>query len=241
MNYLLKKYISMNKIISSLFIAFIILQSFQSSAQECVPFVADNGRAEFSTFNGFTTPPTNPNDPNSPIILRTLLIFSEISPGSSGYSPDVSANWSVGQLPTFKDLLFDKVYPFPNGYPEGLITKFYYDASFGKFILLGDYLIDNRPGNQNKCFSVTSADPNLVVNQANLCPSFQVSTPSLTKQNFDYIEAGYSVRGIPKNYNSNGLSTGYDFVSFLFRNGSGPQAGDFSWSGPTNLHGTPHV
>lgn len=72
--------------------------------------------------------------------IRVLVIFAEVdydkNPGNDPRAQEV-ANWPKGQLPEWKDDLFD---PFPSARPKAEVTRYYHDMSLGRFTVLGDYL-----------------------------------------------------------------------------------------------------
>lgn len=72
--------------------------------------------------------------------IRILVLFCEIdydkNPGKDPQH-DGSERWHKGELPTWKDDLFD---PFPSDRPKALVTGYYHDASLGDFTVLGDYV-----------------------------------------------------------------------------------------------------
>ncbi|HLG34019.1 MAG TPA: T9SS type A sorting domain-containing protein [Bacteroidia bacterium] len=68
--------------------------------------------------------------------LKVMLVFAEAVGGSCGDA--AQPNWPAGSLPTNAGNYFDAFLPV--GGPTSYITKIYHDASFGQFILLGDYV-----------------------------------------------------------------------------------------------------
>ncbi|MBQ21045.1 MAG: hypothetical protein CMD31_09845 [Flavobacteriales bacterium] len=72
--------------------------------------------------------------------LRVLVIYMEVdydvNPGNDPY-PNGSTDWTKGQLPSYKDDLFDAEW---SGNLQGSITKYYAQASYGNFKILGDYV-----------------------------------------------------------------------------------------------------
>jgi hypothetical protein len=73
--------------------------------------------------------------------LKVLIVFAEIDySGDTLFSePDTYPDaWDAGALPDWKDDLLD---PTWSGSPQAKLTKYYYEASFGKLIVLGDYLV----------------------------------------------------------------------------------------------------
>jgi len=73
--------------------------------------------------------------------LRILLIFAEVDcedcDQNRNCHPD-NVDWRPGQLPDDVDQYIDHSY-VEGKYPESVITKFYYEASLGNYLVLGDY------------------------------------------------------------------------------------------------------
>jgi hypothetical protein len=72
--------------------------------------------------------------------IRILVIFAEIDYDKhpeNDPQPVATERWPKGQLPTWKDELFD---PFPTEHPRGEVTRYYRDMSMGQFTVLGDYV-----------------------------------------------------------------------------------------------------
>ena len=72
--------------------------------------------------------------------IRILVIFAEIDYDKNPKDdpqPNGSDNWQKGQLPKWKDDLFD---PFPLPVPKAQVSRYYSDISLGQFTVLGDYI-----------------------------------------------------------------------------------------------------
>ncbi|MBP7400374.1 MAG: hypothetical protein KA954_12355, partial [Chitinophagales bacterium] len=81
-------------------------------------------------------------------VFRVFIVFAELDYSTSGCSyslGEVDESWpivgGVTQIPTYADNLFDQYYT-TGITPTNLISKFYYEASFGKYVILGDYYED---------------------------------------------------------------------------------------------------
>lgn len=73
-------------------------------------------------------------------VIRVLVLFCEIGydkDGSKDPQPDGAEHWPKGQLPKWKDNLFD---PFEKPVPTAMITRYYHDVSLGGYTVLGDYV-----------------------------------------------------------------------------------------------------
>jgi hypothetical protein len=72
--------------------------------------------------------------------IRVLVIFAEVvydKHPEQDPQPKGTDKWPNGQLPRWKDKLFD---PFPTDRPKGEVTRYYRDMSLGRFTVLGDYI-----------------------------------------------------------------------------------------------------
>lgn len=72
--------------------------------------------------------------------IRILVIFAEVVYDvhpEKDPQPEATANWAKGELPRWKDNLFD---PFATDRPKGEVTRYYQDMSMGRFTVLGDYI-----------------------------------------------------------------------------------------------------
>ena len=68
--------------------------------------------------------------------LRILLVYAELV--NDPNDPGNIRGWGAGTVPPDPGYLFDHQL-LPGEEPQGFITKFYYQASFGKYIVLADY------------------------------------------------------------------------------------------------------
>lgn len=72
--------------------------------------------------------------------IRVLVIFAEIEwdvNPSRDPQPEGARHWPKGQLPTWKNDVFD---PYPLPLPKAMVSRYYHDISFGQYKVLGDYL-----------------------------------------------------------------------------------------------------
>ncbi len=72
--------------------------------------------------------------------IRILVIYAEIDydkDPKKDPQPKATANWPKGELPTWKDDLFD---PFSSEHPKAQVTRYYHEMSLGQFTVLGDYV-----------------------------------------------------------------------------------------------------
>lgn len=92
-------------------------------------FLINNAFSQITSRNGYYFPSTG--------TIRVLLVFAEVT----GYAWDTSPSteWPAGQLPLNADDYFDPTYTGP-GSINGFMTDYFYNASFGDLIILGDYV-----------------------------------------------------------------------------------------------------
>ena len=72
--------------------------------------------------------------------IRILVLFAEIDydkDRSKDPQSDGADHWPKGQLPKWKDDLFD---PMPKPIPTAMLSRYYHDISLGNYIVLGDYV-----------------------------------------------------------------------------------------------------
>lgn len=72
--------------------------------------------------------------------IRILVIFVEVDYDvhpAKDPGPDGTKEWHKGELPTWKEDLFD---PFPLDHPKAMVSRYYHDMSLGNFTVLGDYI-----------------------------------------------------------------------------------------------------
>jgi hypothetical protein len=72
--------------------------------------------------------------------MRLLIVYAEIDYTGSGITDPfaINSSWQAGQLPANAGIEFDADLPM-GGPTMGTITDYYYQASCGNYILLGDY------------------------------------------------------------------------------------------------------
>lgn len=72
--------------------------------------------------------------------IRVLVIFAEVDYDKTPEQdpqPVAKAEWPKGELPAWKDDLFD---PFALDQPQAQVTRYYHETSLGRFLVLGDYV-----------------------------------------------------------------------------------------------------
>lgn len=73
--------------------------------------------------------------------MHILIVFAEIiyDKGTDPCPPGGTEGWPAGKLPVWKNNLFDT---YPSASPSAIVSSFFYEASFGNYILTGDYLLN---------------------------------------------------------------------------------------------------
>lgn len=147
--------------------------------------------------------------------IRILVIFAEVNwdvtndPYPVGGTPE----WPAGQLPVWKDFMFD---PNITATPQGIMTQYFKEASFGTYNVIGDYLIN--PTFPNQPVIINESDglcPGTVIAAANQFPAFFTGSgfAILDFDNWTLTSDGLakinpSVDSLPK----------YDHIMYIFRN-----------------------
>ncbi|MBK7854192.1 MAG: hypothetical protein IPJ79_04185 [Bacteroidetes bacterium] len=154
--------------------------------------------------------------------INVLVIFAEINYDVTAdpYGAP-SANWQQGQLPVFKNQLYD---PVISTNPTGIITKYFKEASFGNYNVIGDYIID--PLNPNVCITVNQSDFaaqggqfGALFTKINSFANFQTAN-NVTITDFDNWTL--TSDGEPKIFPSVDLPNKYDHVCVVWRNSTSP-------------------
>lgn len=146
--------------------------------------------------------------------IRVLVIFAEVeydSNPSLDPQPVANAEWPKGELPAWKDDLFD---PFPLEQPKATVTRYYHETSLGRFIVLGDYidsLVTIRESGQRTMRDWSA----MAWEGANLLGGLRTAH-GLTLEDFD-MWTDSRVAGMPK-INRPDDPHSYDHVMVIVRN-----------------------
>lgn len=114
--------------------------------------------------------------------IHILVIFAEViyESGKDPCPPEGTKGWRSGQLPEWKDNLFD---PYPSDKPHAVISKFFHEASFGQYVVTGDYLVNpQKPGQPVQIKASGNVTTTQVLKQASEFSAF------FTKSNFSMPE-----------------------------------------------------
>jgi hypothetical protein len=171
--------------------------------------------AEKMSRNGYSAPVRD--------TVRVLLIFAEVDYSGGGCpknyrAPPLNDEWGVEngitQIPGDVDILFDSDLP-NSGTPNTFITSYYFDASMGNYIVLGDYypkvvVVD--------CVNLTKSPTNhanAVIGKLNTINSDVTTASGKTLADFDLYSWDQNQTGELKNTGSNGA---IDIMFIIWRN-----------------------
>ncbi len=150
--------------------------------------------------------------------LHVLVIFAEVDyENGADPSPNGTKDWNKGKLPVWKDDLFD---PNPTKQPRSIVSSFFYEASFGNYIVTGDYLIN--PENSDAPVTVTTSGR---VNSAIILEAASSSSGFSTRNNFqirDFDKWTLTHIGHPKKTPSVDNPARYDHIMIIVRNATYP-------------------
>ncbi|MBV6483734.1 MAG: hypothetical protein KFKLKKLM_00188 [Flavobacteriales bacterium] len=171
--------------------------------------------------------------------IRILVVYIEIDydNGGSGHFPTGSSVWQVGQLPTYKDNLFDLNW---TGTPQGIMTKYFAECSFNNYKVLGDYI--------NTLIKVKESDLPIPFGDGDIISNayYQInqmsSLSSITKGGSGVLDLdNWKDKTMAGEVNVAGADSpySYDHVMFIYRNyhGFGEQSGWVSFGSPGTLFG----
>lgn len=137
----------------ALIFAIPILSFSQFSQDQCLydldqtAFMPQNPSGTYESKNGYHLPVTG--------TIRLLVVFAQIDYDTeTDPNPNNQDEWNVGELPIWTDDLFDP--NIPTGQAQGLVTRYFQEASFGTYNVLGDYLVKS-PGS-NEIFTVLNSE-----------------------------------------------------------------------------------
>jgi len=137
----------------ALIFAIPILSFPQFSEDKCLydldqtAFMPQNPSGMYESKNGYHLPVTG--------LIRLLVVFAQIEYDiGTDPNPNNQDEWNVGELPTWADDLFDV--NLPTGQAQGLVTRYFQEASFGTYNVLGDYLV--KSPSSNEIFTVLNSE-----------------------------------------------------------------------------------
>lgn len=151
--------------------------------------------------------------------IRILLLFAEIeydvNPGKDP-QPNGAEHWPKGQLPKWKDELFD---PHQQPIPKAQISRYYHDISLGQYQVLGDYIPQPIILKESEYPTVSNGHGinRLVVTEANKLGALRTQH-GLSVADFDNWKRG-GKPGLPKEAGPDSPHS-YDHVMVILRNSS---------------------
>lgn len=149
--------------------------------------------------------------------IRVLVIFAEIdwdvNPARDP-QPDGAGHWPKGQLPSWRDDLFD---PHALAEPKAQVSRYYHDISLGGYTVLGDYMDQLVTLRESEHGAVTNAHGinRLVVAEANKLGELR-TRHGLSVADFDLWKRG-GKQGLPKEQGPDDPHS-YDHVMVILRN-----------------------
>jgi hypothetical protein len=149
--------------------------------------------------------------------IRVLVIFAEIDwdvePGKDP-QPGGADHWPKGQLPRWKDDLFD---PHPRPLPTAKVSRYYHDISLGRLAVLGDYMDQLVVIRQSEHPGLTNAHGinRLVVAEANKLGQLRTQH-RMSVADFDQWKRG-GRPGLPKQQGPDDPHS-YDHLMVILRN-----------------------
>lgn len=149
--------------------------------------------------------------------IRILVIYAEIDYDKNPKSdpqPDGSDKWHKGELPAWKDDLFD---PFALAEPMAQVSRYYHDMSLGQFIVLGDYIDHVVTVHESEQSSLRDWS-GIAWDAANKLGALHTAH-NLSMADFDQWTDG-GKPGLPK-VNRPDDPHSYDHVMVIYRNSSG--------------------
>jgi len=149
--------------------------------------------------------------------IRILLLFCEIEydkTPAKDPQPNSADHWRKGQLPTWKDEVFDAQ---PAAAYLGQVTRYYHDMSMGRYTVLGDYIDTILTLRESEYPTVGNAHAigALAVKEANKMGSLRTHH-GLTVADFDHWKRG-GKPGRPKHAGTDDPHS-YDHVMVIVRN-----------------------
>ncbi len=149
--------------------------------------------------------------------IRVLVLFAEIEYDvnpTKDPQPVATDHWPKGQLPTWKDDVFDpQLLPMP----RATVTRYYHDISMGHFEVLGDYVDKLFTLRESEYSTVSNAHgiSTLAVREANKMGALRTHS-GLGIADFDLWKRG-GKPGMPKEAGADSPHS-YDHVMVIMRN-----------------------
>ena len=172
-----------------------------------------NPSGTYESKNGYYLPVTG--------TIRLLVVFAQIEYDTgTDPNPNNQSEWNVGELPLWADDLFDA--NAPTGPAQGSVTRYFQEASFGSYNILGDYLVTS-PGS-SEIFTVLNSDCQAQGHIKALCNEVEQTTNGNFYTGHNLNNASYfdnwTVTSIGKEKITPSIDAPhkYDHVVFIWRN-----------------------
>ncbi len=147
-------------------------------------------------------------------MIRVLVLFAEIDYDKNPKNdpqPGGADHWPKGQLPTWKDDVFDAK---PSSLPHAMVSRYYHDMSLGDYEVLGDYVDKLIVLKESEYKNLSNFSANAVA-EANKLGVLHTAH-NLRIEDFDLWKRGGKA-GLPK-INSPDDPHSYDHVMVILRN-----------------------
>ena len=149
--------------------------------------------------------------------IRILVIYAEMiydkDPARDPARGNVMEHWPVGQLPKWKNDLFD---PQPLTIPKAMVSRYYHDCSLGNYAVLGDYIDGIMPVKESEMGGDDyHAAASQAVKQVNAMGAFRTAH-GLSIADFD-LWRNNGKAGMPKGVGPDDPHS-LDHVMVIFRN-----------------------
>jgi hypothetical protein len=168
--------------------------------------------------------------------LRILFVFIEID-YDIGIDPNPNGTdeWPIHSIPVWADNLLDP--EVPTGQPNGLLTQYYQEASFGNYNLIGDYLVAPNNGGVFKILKSQASSlgqEKAAINKVNQELNGNVVTANGLNSISYFDNWTKTTAGKPKITPSIDSPHKWDHVMFIWRNGLDNEGHPYNGTGNAN-------
>ncbi len=157
--------------------------------------------------NGWHMPPD--------VEMKMLVVFAEFTYDLNP-SNEPDPEWPKGQVPSNFNTFFEDTWP-ANNQPNGLVSQFYNDASFGQLRITADYISSPVELLESEFTSISAASSrNLILSKLTNQTPLSFNNNSNSFSNFDLMSENSSL-GL-KSQNFNQPNQKWDAVLIVFNN-----------------------
>jgi len=198
---------------------------FSDTAQYNLP---DDAQELYASKNGWVLPANG--------TLRILFVFVEIDYDTgTDPNPNGTDEWPIHSIPVWAGNLLDP--QVPTGQPNGLLTQYYQEASFGNYNLIGDYLVAPDNGGVFKILKSQASSQgheNAAINKINQQLNGNVVTAN-GLNNINYFDNwSKTTSGKPKITPSIDSPNKWDHIMFIWRNRLDDKGHPYNGTGNAN-------